>query len=145
MILSLHSSQIYLSIYLLFFYLTVTFSTSTNPLSLPVFFFFFFNDPATPEFSPLPLPDPLPISPRSRQRRVRSETGHRRSGTRPRKRPPGDAARQQQQLVGRPNLPGPGRLVAAARPRHHQRDRKSTRLNSSHGYISYAVFCLKKK
>src|SRR2546422_3942498 len=27
----------------------------------------------------------------------------------------------------------------------HQRDRKSTRLNSSHGYISYAVFCLKKK
>src|SRR2546429_3580961 len=28
------------------------------------------------------------------------------------------------------------------RPR---RDRKSTRLNSSHGYISYAVFCLKKK
>src|SRR5687768_18062016 len=31
---------------------------------------------------------------------------------------------------------------AAHRP---QRDRKSTRLNSSHGYISYAVFCLKKK
>src|SRR5687768_18102053 len=26
-----------------------------------------------------------------------------------------------------------------------QEDRKSTRLNSSHGYISYAVFCLKKK
>src|SRR5687768_18182394 len=25
------------------------------------------------------------------------------------------------------------------------KDRKSTRLNSSHGYISYAVFCLKKK
>src|SRR2546422_7430690 len=31
-------------------------------------------------------------------------------------------------------------VVALAR-----RDRKSTRLNSSHGYISYAVFCLKKK
>src|SRR5687768_18073317 len=31
-----------------------------------------------------------------------------------------------------------------ARLREH-RDRKSTRLNSSHGYISYAVFCLKKK
>src|SRR2546422_3966595 len=30
------------------------------------------------------------------------------------------------------------------RPRGRQ-DRKSTRLNSSHGYISYAVFCLKKK
>src|SRR2546429_3742508 len=27
----------------------------------------------------------------------------------------------------------------------HLQDRKSTRLNSSHGYISYAVFCLKKK
>src|SRR2546429_4106636 len=29
--------------------------------------------------------------------------------------------------------------------RQRTRDRKSTRLNSSHGYISYAVFCLKKK
>src|SRR2546422_4805690 len=29
--------------------------------------------------------------------------------------------------------------------RNWYRDRKSTRLNSSHGYISYAVFCLKKK
>src|SRR2546429_4424613 len=28
---------------------------------------------------------------------------------------------------------------------HNMADRKSTRLNSSHGYISYAVFCLKKK
>src|SRR2546422_7200442 len=32
----------------------------------------------------------------------------------------------------------------ARAPRVHG-DRKSTRLNSSHGYISYAVFCLKKK
>src|SRR3989449_4473596 len=39
-----------------------------------------------------------------------------------------------QQHVSRP--PNVGQLV---------RDRKSTRLNSSHGYISYAVFCLKKK
>src|SRR2546422_7241405 len=46
---------------------------------------------------------------------------------------------------------GPGQPDHARR--HHprqrrsrqQRDRKSTRLNSSHGYISYAVFCLKKK
>src|SRR2546422_7246738 len=30
-------------------------------------------------------------------------------------------------------------------PETRERDRKSTRLNSSHGYISYAVFCLKKK
>src|SRR2546422_5568262 len=32
-----------------------------------------------------------------------------------------------------------------ARPSRDGEDRKSTRLNSSHGYISYAVFCLKKK
>src|SRR2546422_4313670 len=31
------------------------------------------------------------------------------------------------------------------RPESTAVDRKSTRLNSSHGYISYAVFCLKKK
>src|SRR5687768_18250302 len=30
-------------------------------------------------------------------------------------------------------------------PQERLKDRKSTRLNSSHGYISYAVFCLKKK
>src|SRR2546422_3871173 len=33
----------------------------------------------------------------------------------------------------------------ALSPRSDDQDRKSTRLNSSHGYISYAVFCLKKK
>src|SRR2546422_6553271 len=41
-----------------------------------------------------------------------------------------------------------GALDAAARPAVPGAggvDRKSTRLNSSHGYISYAVFCLKKK
>src|SRR2546429_9607124 len=38
---------------------------------------------------------------------------------------------------------GPAR--AAGRWTVRRRDRKSTRLNSSHGYISYAVFCLKKK
>src|SRR2546429_4359004 len=35
--------------------------------------------------------------------------------------------------------------VAAPREATERRDRKSTRLNSSHGYNSYAVFCLKKK
>src|SRR2546422_8287965 len=35
--------------------------------------------------------------------------------------------------------------VAAGSMAPARRDRKSTRLNSSHGYISYAVFCLKKK
>src|SRR2546422_6101933 len=37
------------------------------------------------------------------------------------------------------------RLRQSERWRRGQADRKSTRLNSSHGYISYAVFCLKKK
>src|SRR2546422_3597579 len=37
-----------------------------------------------------------------------------------------------------------GRSVERLKPASAQ-DRKSTRLNSSHGYISYAVFCLKKK
>src|SRR2546429_7406991 len=53
---------------------------------------------------------------------------------------------------GRGGLPGGGigsslRNVDGQSGPHrsvHQ-DRKSTRLNSSHGYISYAVFCLKKK
>src|SRR2546429_3309616 len=50
---------------------------------------------------------------------------------------------------------GIGWLVSRAQRTNHarcgerdegkQEDRKSTRLNSSHGYISYAVFCLKKK
>src|SRR2546422_5946797 len=42
----------------------------------------------------------------------------------------------------------PGRAGGGARRRRAgagRGDRKSTRLNSSHGYISYAVFCLKKK
>src|SRR2546422_2947892 len=39
----------------------------------------------------------------------------------------------------------PGESKGARGARGAQRDRKSTRLNSSHGYISYAVFCLKKK
>src|SRR2546422_3325436 len=39
-----------------------------------------------------------------------------------------------------PNVP---KYRARCRPQF--KDRKSTRLNSSHGYISYAVFCLKKK
>src|SRR3712207_7230625 len=41
---------------------------------------------------------------------------------------------------------GAGRAAAAARPAGRSGgDRKSTRLNSSHANISYAVFCLKKK
>src|SRR2546429_4225570 len=36
-------------------------------------------------------------------------------------------------------------LIGVINGRVEGKDRKSTRLNSSHGYISYAVFCLKKK
>src|SRR5438128_8111468 len=45
-----------------------------------------------------------------------------------------------------PDRPAPGRRVRERRGEPvPERDRKSTRLNSSHGSISYAVFCLKKK
>src|SRR2546422_4055505 len=43
-----------------------------------------------------------------------------------------------------PHLLDPDVQPGGGPPRLDQ-DRKSTRLNSSHGYISYAVFCLKKK
>src|SRR6266496_6306594 len=43
------------------------------------------------------------------------------------------------------NLPGTARAWRFRRPAAAARDRKSTRLNSSHVEISYAVFCLKKK
>src|SRR2546422_5791889 len=46
----------------------------------------------------------------------------------------------------RPSRPRSKNQFRRERARHVERqDRKSTRLNSSHGYISYAVFCLKKK
>src|SRR2546422_7430945 len=50
-------------------------------------------------------------------------------------------------VTRRPFRKVPLRLARSARrhPPPPCRDRKSTRLNSSHGYISYAVFCLKKK
>src|SRR2546427_1398451 len=46
----------------------------------------------------------------------------------------GEEIRQKRSLIAGPGLPSPG-----------AGDRKSTRLNSSHSQISYAVFCLKKK
>src|SRR5687768_17915577 len=51
-----------------------------------------------------------------------------------------DAHRLAHQAVGRDLREAPNQRAARQR-----QDRKSTRLNSSHGYISYAVFCLKKK
>src|SRR2546422_4485002 len=81
-------------------------------------FLFFFNDTATTEIYTLSLHDALPISDRAR-REVVPEVNPERGVDR-------------------------GRLEHAV-PDHRFGDRKSTRLNSSHGYISYAVFCLKKK
>src|SRR2546422_8532258 len=49
--------------------------------------------------------------------------------------------REVQSVIGGGAVEEPGSGLAAIA----DRDRKSTRLNSSHGYISYAVFCLKKK
>src|SRR5690606_41064247 len=69
----------------------------------------------------------------------------------------GDALRRQvrvrivrldppQDLAGKLAAMAAGRgLVEAGRQRQQRADRKSTRLNSSHVKISYAVFCLKKK
>src|SRR2546422_7179563 len=64
------------------------------------------------------------------------------------RRPPGRAQRRPLRPAASLDLEERDRLrqVAARRVVRDERlDRKSTRLNSSHGYISYAVFCLKKK
>src|SRR5690348_17563256 len=86
--------------------------------------FFFFNDTATTEIYTLSLHDALPIWPEGHQRRGQ---GHPRF----RRRHEGDRRRQGHRR--------PARRVG------EREDRKSTRLNSSHPSISYAVFCLKKK
>src|SRR2546429_9412882 len=85
-------------------------------------YFFFFNDTATTEIYTLSLHDALPIY-------GRGEPVRRGDDLR-------GAARALE--IAREHRGEPG----AGEPRG---DRKSTRLNSSHGYISYAVFCLKKK
>src|SRR2546422_6218671 len=48
-------------------------------------------------------------------------------------------------VLAPPRLEPAASVALAARLLGGREDRKSTRLNSSHGYISYAVFCLKKK
>src|SRR5712691_1162916 len=57
---------------------------------------------------------------------------------------PGREQRRSRRPHPQPGPRGGGRGVGAG-PRSWQRDRKSTRLNSSHSQISYADFCLKKK
>src|SRR5690349_22202126 len=59
--------------------------------------------------------------------------------------PRGAAARDPRGARVRPRRLGRGRLRGGIRREGRPRDRKSTRLNSSHVEISYAVFCLKKK
>src|SRR3712207_7177811 len=90
--------------------------------------FFFFNDTATTEIYTLSLHDALPIFRRQERGRGVRLDGPRREASRR----PGRA---------RGGRLGDGPLGGG----HRARDRKSTRLNSSHANISYAVFCLKKK
>src|SRR5256885_17207965 len=90
--------------------------TGITQTIISTFSFFFFNDTATTEIYTLSLHDALPIF------------AHVAGG-------PVDLRGQ---LIGR------GRHHPVAITFEH-RDRKSTRLNSSHLVISYAVFCLKKK
>src|SRR2546422_8463138 len=60
--------------------------------------------------------------------------------------PPAPDSTRAESTHALPAPPAPAAPAALAPPTpEQQRDRKSTRLNSSHGYISYAVFCLKKK
>src|SRR5439155_8975590 len=54
-------------------------------------------------------------------------------------------SRADQNILGRDPLDCRARLVSQPRGEPEKVDRKSTRLNSSHVAISYAVFCLKKK
>src|SRR3712207_8494727 len=94
--------------------------------------FFFFNDTATTEISTLSLHDALPIYDEVRAH-ADGKNGHLRIERR-------EEAGEVVPVV-RPNQP----LGGAAGAEPDEVDRKSTRLNSSHANISYAVFCLKKK
>src|SRR3712207_7674830 len=85
---------------------------------------FFFNDTATTEIYTLSLHDALPISGPLLHRERRRDP----------------VARAVHPQLGRWSV-----LVGHRPGRRLRRDRKSTRLNSSHANISYAVFCLKKK
>src|SRR2546422_3572962 len=100
-------------------------------------FDFFLNDTATTEIYTLSLHDALPIS---------SSPTPSPSSSCPNRRPltcSGAAASRPTNGTTSPPPTGNGTNVVAFGG--VDRDRKSTRLNSSHGYISYAVFCLKKK
>src|SRR2546422_1222165 len=98
----------------------------------PICTFFFFNDTATTEIYTLSLHDALPICPLSTPalQKITAATCIESS------------TRMGNSMFAAAALKtGMKEGVAAS----YDRDLKSTRLNSSHGYISYAVFCLKKK
>src|SRR5438309_7938986 len=99
---------------------------------------------ATHEINTLSLHDALPISSRGALRRD-TEGGVGRGRRRPCRRAfrAPDGARLRGRARGRALALGGKREPGGSRRR--RRDRKSTRLNSSHSSISYAVFCLKKK
>src|SRR3712207_7489363 len=104
---------------------------------------FFFNDTATTEIYTLSLHDALPIS--GRDHRV-ADVARRDDPARRelRCRAAGVLERRAQVLATREHADRDVR-TARRRERRARGDRKSTRLNSSHANISYAVFCLKKK
>src|SRR2546427_10339619 len=93
----------------------------------PFFIFFFFNDTATTEIYTLSLHDALPIYIAHRTRNQIAAHG-------------GNDAEGAAVVAALGNL-----QVGVVPGRELDADRKSTRLNSSHSQISYAVFCLKKK
>src|SRR5205807_6389997 len=98
-----------------------------------LFFIFFSHTPAPPYIYTLSLHDALPIYHQRSPRGVGlllCRAAPARPWPRPAA-PPADHCRQEDDLQ--------------LRHRRDHRDRKSTRLNSSHLVISYAVFCLKKK
>src|SRR3712207_7874307 len=90
--------------------------------------FFFFNDTATSEIYTLSLHDALPIWLLPKMRDVYMKTE--------------DFTILMAGQFSNSNL---FLKIPCLRPKNSPIDRKSTRLNSSHANISYAVFCLKKK
>src|SRR3989454_2330432 len=126
-----------------FFFFNDTATTEIYPLFLHLSLFFF-NDTAPTEISTLSLHDALPISHRrepARQHaaRVHADTPVLRADLRPDRAVPAGSDLIQRVLYER----AVDRCAAAVA--EVNADRKSTRLNSSHLVISYAVFCLKKK
>src|SRR2546427_12224797 len=105
-------------------------------VSLHLIFFFFFNDTATTEIYTLSLHDALPISGTrgSESERIR-RTNH--GMNMPVVDATGHVVGRLASVLAKRLLNGEEIVVV--------KDRKSTRLNSSHSQISYAVFCLKKK